>query len=691
MKAYSTEKIRNVVLAGHGHSGKTTLAEDILFTTRALSRFGRVDDGQATTDYDPDEVKRKISINAALAPCEWDNHKINLIDTPGYADFIGEVIAAFRVADGAVIVVDAVSGVQVQTEKSWSLAEDNGIPRVFFINRLDKENAEFENVVSDLRENFGKSVAPLQLPVGKEDGFKGVVDILENKAYLGSAANITEAEIPAELAEQAAIYREQLMEAIAEADDALLEKYLNSGELSSSEMIGGVKKAVQAKTLAPVLCGSALKEIGSTELLKEIVRCLPSPKFRGEVGGAQPGGNNEAIRRPDAGEPMSAFVFKSIADPYVGKLNLVRVYSGILKADSQVLNANKGKKERIGHLFFIRGKQQEETKEIIAGDIGAIPKLADTITGETLCDENNPIIFAPIAFPVPLVAVAVEAKTKGDEEKLDTSLHKLTEEDPTLGFRRDPVTHESVLSGVGDLHLEVVLDKLHRRFGVECLTAAPKISYQETIRGKAKVQGRYKKQTGGRGQYGDVWIEIEPLPRGAGFEFIDKIFGGSVPKNYIPAVEKGIRESMEKGIFTHNPTVDFRVTLIDGSYHPVDSSEMAFKIAGSMALKKAILDAKPILLEPVYNLEITVPDVNTGDVMGDLSGKRGKIQGMEPSGKNQLIKAKVPLAEIAKYATELRSMTGGRGSYSISFSHYDEVPADIAKKVIEASAKTEEE
>lgn len=690
MKVYPTEKIRNVAFAGHGSSGKTTLTEALLFTTDAVSRLGRVDDGQATTDYDPDEAKRKISINSALAPCEWDNHKINIIDTPGYADFIGEVISAFRVADGVVIVVDAVSGVQVQTEKVWALADENQIPRMFFINRLDKENAEFERVLTELRETFGKTVAPLQLPIGKEAEFQGVVDILENKAYTGAADKVTESDVPTDMSNQVNSFREQLMEAIAEADDELLEKYLDNGELSNADMIGGVKKAVQARTLAPVLCGSAYNNIGTTELLKEIVRCLPSPKFLGQAKGFKPHTENEETRNPEPDEPLSAFVFKSIADPYVGKLNLVRVYSGTLKADSQIFNSNKSKRERVGHLYFMRGKHQEETRELVAGDIGAVPKLAETNTGDTLTDEQRPIVFTSIEFPEPLVAVAVEPKTKGDEEKLSTSLGKLTEEDPTLIFRRDSVTRESVLSGVGDLHLEVVLDKMRRRFNVDCVTSPPKIPYKETIRGKAKVQGKYKKQTGGRGQYGDVWIEVEPLPRGSEFEFVDKIFGGAIPKNYIPAVEKGVREAMEKGVLTNYPTVDIRVTLVDGSYHPVDSSEIAFKIAGSMALKKAVTESNPILLEPIYNLEIIVPDVNTGDVMGDLSGKRGKILGMEPSGRNQLIKAQVPLAEISKYATELRSITGGRGSYSVSFSHYEEVPSDVAKKIIEASTKDEE-
>lgn len=692
MKPYATEKIRNIVLAGHSGSGKTSLTEALLFTTGAVDRLGRISDGQTTTDYGPEEIKRQISINTSIATCEWNEHKLNIVDTPGYADFIGEVISSIRAVDSGVIVVDAVSGVQVQTEKAWSLMEKNKYPRMFFVNRMDKENADFDQVLASLQEYFGKSVAPLQLPIGKEGSFKGIVDILEDKAYITDSRTVVESEIPDDLRDKLATYREQLMEAIAESDDDLLEKYLDDGELSATEMIAGIKKAVLENKLAPVLCGSALNNIGSTELLKEIIRCLPSPRYRGDVVGNEPDNKDEKLSRsPNADTKMSAFVFKSISDAYVGKLNLVRVFSGVLRADSHIVNYNKNKKERVSHLYYMMGKQQLETKEIVAGDIGAIPKLSVTSTGDTLADNDGPIIFPAIDLPEPLVSLAIRPQAKSDEEKIGSSLHKLTDEDATLSFARNSTTHENILSGLGFLHLEIILDRLKRRFGLDVETSAPKIAYQESIKRKVKVQGRYKKQTGGRGQYGDVWIEVEPLPRGKGFEFVDKIFGGSVPKNYIPAVEKGIRDSMEKGVFTHYPTVDFRVTLVDGSYHPVDSSEMAFKVAGSMAFKKAVMEAKPYLLEPIYDIEVIVPDKNTGDVMGDLSGKRGKIIGLEPLGKKELIKAKVPLGEIAKYSTELRSITGGRGSYSISYSHYEELPADAAKKVIESAKKEEEQ
>jgi len=693
MKPYSTEKIRNIVLAGHSGSGKTSLTEALLFSTGAVERLGKIENGQTTTDYGPEEIKRRISINTAIAVCQWNKHKLNLIDTPGYTDFVGEVISAIRAADGGIIVVDAVHGVQVQTEKSWSLMEDNKYPRMFFVNRMDKENADFDKILADLQDYFGKTVAPLQLPIGKAADFKGIIDILEDKAYItGPDDKVIESAIPDELHDNLDAYREQLMEAIAESDDDLLEKYLDDGELSATEMIAGIKKAVHENKLVPVLCGSALKNIGSTELLKEIVRCLPSPRYRGDVVGNVPDNKDEEVSRPPhADAPMSAFVFKSISDPYVGKLNLVRVFSGILQTDSHIINYNKEKEEKVSHLYYMMGKQQLETKEIIAGDIGAIPKLSVTSTGDTLADKDGPIIFPPIDQPEPLVSLAIRPKAKSDDEKIGSALHKLTDEDATLTFKRNPITHENILSGLGFLHLSIILDRLSRRFNLEVETAAPKIAYQESIKRKVKVQGRYKKQTGGRGQYGDVWLEVEPLPRGKGFEFVDKIFGGAVPKNYIPAVEKGIRESMEKGVFTHYPTVDFRVTLVDGSYHPVDSSEMAFKIAGSMAFKKAVMEAKPYLLEPIYNIEVIVPEANTGDVMGDLSGKRGKIIGIEPLGNKELIKAKVPLGEIAKYSTELRSITSGRGSYSISYSHYEELPPDAAKKIIEAAKKDEEE
>ena len=692
MKVYPPEKIRNVAIAGHSGSGKTTLTEALLHATGAINRLGRVDDGNTTSDYDPEEIHRKVSISTSLVPCEWKDHKINFLDTPGYADFFGEVIAAMRAVNAVLIVVDAVGGVQVQTEKAWQLAEENNLPRLFFINRLDKEHSDFSKTIADLQSAFGNKVVPIQLPIGSEKDFKGVADIVNNKAYIYKDGKISTEDFPSDLADLAGPYRDQLMEAVAEGDDALLEKYLEGQELTEQEVANGIKQALVSGSLSLAFCGSAYVPIGVQELMTKLIDDLPSPAEAGDVVGHKPKSEDEVTRKPAVDQPLSALVFKTVADPYVGKLSYFRVFSGTLRADAhEIFNASKNKKDKIGHVYVVRGKQQEETKEIPAGDMGAAPKLAHAGNGDTLCDESNPVVFDPIIFPEPLVSFAVNPVSADDEEKLGASLIRLAEEDPTLRFKRDAVTHEQVLSGVGDLHIDIVRDKLKRRFSVEAKTSTPKIAYKETIKGHAKVQGRYKKQTGGRGQYGDVWIQLDPLPRGKDFEFVDKIVGGAIPRNFIPAVEKGIREVLDRGVFSSYPTVDFRVTLFDGSFHPVDSSEMAFKIAGSMAFKKGINEAKPCLLEPVYNLDIIVPDANMGDVMGDLSGKRGKILGMEPIGSHQVIKAQVPLGEIQRYATELRSLTGGRGSYSMVFSHYEEVPSDQAAKIVEASKTQSQE
>lgn len=686
MNTYPPERIRNVAVAGHGSSGKTSFVEAALFASGAISRLGKVDDGTATTDFEADEHERKISIHTALAPLEWQDHKINLIDTPGYADFIGETIAALRAADALFLVVDAVAGVQVQTEKALSLAQEAGLPKIVFINRMDKDNADFHKVVDELRESFGKSVTPVEIPIGREGSFAGVVDVLDNKAYFDVDGKTIEKDVPAELVESVADYREKLMEAIAESDDDLLEKYLEGTELTQEEMVKGLKTATLMGLVSPVLCGSAAKTIGVTEALTRVITLLPSPKRRGPIPGADSKSEPVALP-PEDSASFSAFVFKTIADPYVGKLSLLRVISGTLKADSTVINAGKGRKEHIGHIFFLRGKDQEETREVHAGDICAVPKLSGATTSDTLAAEGQDVRYPAISFPEPLVSVAVEPKTQGDDEKMTSALARLGEEDPTLLFRRDAITHQSVLSGVGDLHIDASLRRLKKRFNVDTVTSEVKIPYRETIKGKARVQGRYKKQTGGRGQFGDVWLALEPLPRGAGFEFVDKIFGGAVPKNYIPAVEKGVKEVMVAGARSPYPVVDVRVTLDDGSYHPVDSSEMAFKIAASMAFKKALEEANPVILEPVYELEILVPGSFMGDVMGDLSSKRGKILGMEQVGeKNEAVKATVPLAELRNYATELRSITGGRGSYSLSFKGYEEVPQEQSVKILTNSA-----
>ncbi len=687
MKKYSTENIRNVAFVGHGDSGKTTLVEALLFVSGTTKRLGKVEEGNAVTDYDPEEIKRHISINAALAPFEWKNCKINAIDTPGYADFIGEAISALKVADAAAVVVDAVGGVEVQTERVWSIAEEDGLPRIGIINRLDRENADFEATLTAMRESFGDSIVAVQIPVGKEHAFKGVVDLVSMKAYITENGKTSVSDIPTDVAEMARAYRDRLVEKVAEGDDALLEKYLEGVELTNEEIKSGLIGGTSSLSVFPVFCTNAAGCVGIEALMDGLVEYAPSPAKRGSVKCLEAKSGEEVSCEPSEIEPLAALVFKTVADPYVGKLNLFRVYSGTLRADSSVYNSTKGKRERIGHVYTMRGKNQEETAEVVAGDIGAVPKLAETATGDTLCDEAKLVKFPPISFPEPVMSVAVAPKTKGEEDKLGTSLNRLQEEDPTLTIRRDPETHEIVVSGLGDMHLDVTMDRLKRKFGVEGILSAPKIPYRETIRGTASVQGRHKKQTGGRGQFGDVWLKIEPLPRGGGFEFVDQIVGGVVPQQYRPAVEKGVKEAMDGGVLAGYPVVDIKVTLYDGSYHPVDSSEMAFKIAGSLALKKGVMEAKPVILEPIMKVEAIVPNEYAGDVMGDFSAKRGKILGMDPRGRNQAISALVPMAEMSRYASELRSITHGRGSYSMVFDHYEEVPADVAKKLIEAAEK----
>ena len=679
MKKYAIERIRNVVLAGHGGSGKTSLAEAMLFATKGTARLGRVEDGTTVMDYDPEEIKRKISLSAALAPIEYGEHKINLLDTPGFFDFTGEVKGAMRVADAAVIVICAVSGLEVGVEKSWAYADEGGLPRAIFINKMDRENANFAKVLGELRAKFGNRIVPLQVPIGSAENFRGVVDVVRLKALTGGKEK-TEP-VPSELAATVEEYRGWLVETAAEAEDELTAKYLEGEELSEEEIVRGLRLAMAAGKIVPVLCGSAAKSIGIDPFLGAIVELFPSPADRGAVIGSLPSGE-EARRNPSEDEPLAALVWKTTADPFVGKLTLFRVYTGVLRSDSTVFNANKGKAERIGQLFLVKGKTQEPVAEIGAGDLGAVAKLAETTTGDTLCDREKPIVLPGIVFPKPVLTLAVEPKTKGDEEKIGGGLARLMEEDPTFITTRDATTKEILVSGLGELHLEVITSKLQKKFGVEVNLKTPKVPYKETIRGTAKAEGKHKKQTGGRGQYGHVWLELEPLPGGE-FEFVDKIFGGAVPKQYIPAVEKGVRETMEEGPLAGYPVVDVRCTLYDGSYHSVDSSEMAFKIAASLGFKKAFMEAKPVLLEPIVNMEIYVPEQYMGDIIGDITKKRGRVLGMEPAGNGlQLVRAQAPLAEVFRYAVDLRSMTQGRGSFSMAFDHYEEVPANLAEAII---------
>lgn len=678
MKKYSVDSIRNLILLGHGGCGKTTLAEAMLYTAKAIDRLGKVDDGNATMDHDPEEIKRKISISTAIAPLEYGDGKINIIDTPGFFDFVGEVRSAVRAADVACIVVCAVSGVEVGTDKAWGYAEDQNLPRVFFINKMDRENADFDSVMSGLREQYGKNIIPIKIPVGAAETFEGVIDVLEKKFYHFENGGIVVKDVPEEFKDKVAEYKKVILEAIVETDEVLLEKYLAEEKITREELIAATRKAIASGQVIPVLTGSSTRVIGIKSLLDTIVDYIPSPVDRGAIEGLD--GKN---RQPSEAAPFSALIFKTMADPFVGKLTIFRVFSGTIKSDSQVYNATRDISERIGQLFIIKGKTQEPVDSLSAGDLGAVAKLQNTLTGDTLCSKDDPIIYPAIEFPNAKLSLAVEPKSKGDEEKISAGLSRLMEEDLTFKVAKNKVTNELVASGMGDLHIEVITSKLLKKFNVGVNLKEPRITYKETIKGTVKIEGKHKKQSGGRGQYGHVWLEISPLPAGSGFEFVDNTFGGSVPKNFIPAVEKGVREQMEKGVLSGNPVVDIKVSLFDGSYHSVDSSEMAFKIAASMAFKKGFMGAKPILLEPIMQIAVTVPKEFMGDIMGDLNKKRGRILGMdESSGHNQMVKALVPQAELAKYAIELRSMTQGRADFEMEFDHFEEVPAMQAEPII---------
>ncbi|MBA4374385.1 MAG: elongation factor G [Thermodesulfovibrio sp.] len=679
-------KIRNVAVIAHGGAGKTSLVEALLFDSGMTDRLGNIQDGTTITDYEPEEIDRKITITSSLAFCNWDKHRINLIDTPGFINFIEDTRGSLRAVDGAVIIVSALSGVKAETEKIWKYACEVEIPRIIFVNKLDKESADFERAVSELEKSFDTEAVPLLIPIGAGETFTGVIDIVKMKAFISKGGKTEMTDIPADMKDAADIYRKKLIEKIAESDDALLEKYLEGGELSDQEIINGIKESSLTRKFIPVTCGSAVKNIGMPNLLDTILLCLPSPAEMATISpirGKSLKDKSEVIRKPAENEPLAAYVFKTIADPYAGKLSLFRVLSGTLKADSMIYNSTSDSKERIGQLFYLQGKKQVPVQALSAGEIGVVAKLKGTNTGDTISDEAKPIIFDKVKFADPIISYAMAARNKGDEEKVSIALHRVLEEDPTLRFTRDEETKEMIISGMGQVHIEVTLERLKRRFGVEIEMKTPKIPYRETIKASTKVQGRYKKQSGGKGQYGDCHITVEPLQRGSGFEFVDKVVGGAIPRQYIPAVEKGIIDAMHEGILAGYPLVDLRVTLTDGSYHTVDSSEMAFKIAGSMAIKKAALEAKPILLEPIMRAEITTPDEALGAVIGDLNSKRGKVQGVEPqAGGNQKIMSTVPMSEMLTYANQLHSLTSGRGLYSMEFSHYEEMPSHQAQKVI---------
>jgi len=688
MKSYATEQIRNVALIAHGGAGKTSLAEAVLYTAGAITRLGKVEAGTTTLDFDPEEVRRQITINTSLAPLEWANVKVNLLDTPGYFDFIGDVAGALRVADACVVCVSAVAGVEVGTEKVWSYADEQNLPRLVFVNKMDRENADFDRALAQLQQFFGLKVVPVQVPMGAEADFRGIIDLLEMKAYLfgGDGKKISETGIPAEYADKAAAYREKLMEAVAESDDELLLKYLDGQPLEQEEMKAGLRKGVLAGKVMPVLCGSATLNYGVQPLLEMIVSSLPSPADVGVVQARKLESDEAAQLKIASGGPLAALVFKTFADPFVGKISYFKVYSGTMRGDSQIYNVNKDKAERVGQLFSMLGKSQLNMEQVTAGDIAAVAKLQMTATGDTLSDKNTGLILEPVSFPEPVITYAVEPKKQGEEDKVAAGLARFLEEDPTFRMVRSTEVKQTLISGMGELHLEFISSKLAKKFGVEVDLTLPKIPYKETIRGTAKVEGRHKKQSGGRGQFGHVWIEFSPLPPGEQFVFEDKIFGGSVPRQYIPAVEKGLREALESGTLAGFQVVDIKASLYDGSFHTVDSSEMAFKIAAHLAFKKGMEQAKPVLLEPVMLAEVSVPEQFMGDIMGDMNSRRGRILGMESAQGFQKIKAHVPMSEMLKYSIDLRSMTQGRGSFTMKFDHYEEVPAQIAEQVI-ASAK----
>jgi elongation factor G len=673
MQDYRAENMRNVVLLSHSGAGKTSLAEALLYNSGAVTRLGRVDDGNTTSDYDPDEIRRRSSINLSVLPVEWKGNKVNIIDTPGYADFVGEVRAALRVADAAVVVICAVSGVEVGTKQVWSHSDEVGLPRIIFVNKIDREHADFYKTVAQIQTNFGRKCIPIQLPIGSQDSFAGAVDLLT----MTSSPQGSEAEP----------FRDRLVEAAAEADDDLATKYLEGEELTQEELRSGLKAGVISGTIVPILVGTALNNKAISELLDAICEYLPSPKDRGKITVRDPSTQQEVAIEPEAEGPLCAFVFKTSADPYVGKLSYFRVYSGTLRSDSTAWNASKGRAERIGQLYTIRGKAQEPTAQVSAGDLGALPKLAETGTGDSLCTQARPLVFAPISFPIPSLSLAVHPKSKADFDKLGTALSRLSEEDPSLSVRKDPDTGETILSGLGEAQLEVAVERMRRKLGVDADLKLPKIPYKETITTMTRAEYKHKKQTGGHGQYGHVFLELEPLSRGAGYEFADKVVGGAIPKNYIPAVEKGVHEALQEGIVAGYPVVDIKVKLYDGSYHPVDSSDIAFKIAGSHAFRKGVSQGQPVLLEPIMSVGITTPKDFTGDVIADLNGKRARIMGMNPQNGANLIEARVPLSEMLRYATELRSMTQARGSFVMEFSHYEEVPPNITQRIIAESKK----
>ncbi|GFN35597.1 elongation factor G [Tepidimicrobium xylanilyticum] len=687
MKVYQTNEIRNLSLVGHSGSGKTTLTEAILFVTGITKRQGRVDDGNTVSDFDKEEIARKVSIATAAIPVEWGNIKYNFLDTPGYFDFVGEMYGALRASESAVIILDASSGVEVGTEKSWKYLEEKKIPRIIFVNKMDKENVEFEKVLNEIQEQFGDKVVPFTLPIGQAESFKGVVNVIDETAFEYNGKDSKKVDVPADIQGEIESIKEMLMERIAETDEELMEKYFEGEEFTESEIKKGLRLSITNGDLVPLLVGSAEKAMGIDQLLSIVKDYLPNPAEVGSYTGYK--GEEKVERKVDVNEPFSAIVFKTIVDPFVGKLSLFKVLSGKITKDQDIYNSSKDKTEKLSGLFVLRGKNQIEVSEVGAGDIGATSKLQITQTGDSICSKADPTTYDRIEYPQPTLYLAVEPKAKGDEEKISASLQRLTEEDPTFVIERNSETKQLLIGGQGNTQLSVIIDKLKNTFGVEVNLTKPKVAYRETIKGTASVQGKHKKQSGGAGQYGDVHIRFEPCEEE--FVFAEEVFGGAVPKNFFPAVEKGLRESLEEGVLAGYPVVNIKATLFDGSYHPVDSNEMAFKIAASLAFKKGMEQANPVLLEPIMRVEILVPEEYMGDIMGDMNKRRGRILGMEPQPDGtQLVIAEAPQAELFEYAIDLRSMTQARGSFTMEFVRYEEVPANIAEKIIE-EAKSKKE
>jgi len=668
MREYSGDHIRNIVLASHQGTGKTSLVEAMLFSAGHTTRLGKVEEGTTVSDWDPDEIKHRVSINASLAPLEWEGYKINLIDTPGYADFVGEVCQGMRVADASLLVVSAVDGMQVGTEMAWRMSEERSLAKLILINKMDRENADFGRVIAQLRERYGKRVAPMEVPIGREHDFHGVINVLHNKAYRYSDGKSQEISVPEELASELEQYRQQLVESICETDDELVAKYLDDEPITDDELTKGMHLAAARGEIVPVMCCAATTNVGVDRILDAIIELMPGPTERpSEVEGS-----------------LAALVFKTIADPYVGKLTFLRIFSGSLTTDCHVFNSTRQHDEHIGPLLVMRGKTQEVVHSAGAGDIVAVAKLHDTGTGDTLTTKDSALHLEPVVFPAPSFSACVVAKSKGDLDKLGQALHRTCEEDPTLHVQRDPETGETILSGIGESHLNITAERVSRKYGVQVQLSTPTVPYRETILGTAKAEGKHKKQSGGRGQFGDVWVQFEPAGS-ENFEFVNKVVGGSVPKQYIPAVEKGIHEAMQHGPLAGYPVINIKATLYDGKYHDVDSSEMAFKIAGSLAFKEGVLRADPVLLEPVMAVEVLVPENYMGDVIGDLNSKRARVLGMEPVGADgQRVLAHVPMAEMSHYATALRSITQGRGSFTMSLLTYEPVPPHAAQKIIDA-------